>query len=314
METYVNNRLARQIHDGCDFGILSDHDDLTIETIEKFQDKDWDWTSIMHHPNFSIKWLKRLPNAPWEWNHMHASDKFRMYWIQVFVDKPWNQRAISCRATIEDLRNFPTFPWVWSDVTCYSNISCVEMIANNDLPWDFFNLGFTDILDDEIRFLRFFQPKFGFLNWADFSNTVKWEVFRKNLDLPWVYYRIQWDHTFVESDLNIIRTIGVDKWNWESLSRNVPLRFIKRNIDLPWIGSFVSQNPTLAYHHLSKLNLEWDYSHAPTEHFTFLILDWHSANVIKWAWKKAISNPEYKMCRDRLLKESKELESMYING
>lgn len=314
MEAYVNNRLTKQIHNGCDFGVLSDHEDLTIETLEKFPDKDWDWASIVHHKNFSVKWLKRLPDAPWEWNHIHTSNKFRMYWIQLFPDKPWNQMAISHRATIEDIRNFPNFPWVWSDVTCYSNISSDEMIENSDLPWDFYNLGFTDILEEEIRFLRFFKSSFVFTNWVDFSKTVNWDVFRQNLDLPWVYYRIQWDNTFRESDFEIIKKIGVDKWNWELLSRNVPVKYIKKQLDLPWIGSYVSQNPTLSYYQMKYLNLEWDYSYTPCEYPPLMILDWHSANVIKRAWKRAISNPEFKMCRDRLLNEAKELENVYING
>ncbi len=313
MESYVNNRLARQIHNGCDFGILSDHDDLTIETIEKFADKDWDWVNLIHHRNFSVKWLQRLPDAPWEWNYMHTSGKFRMNWIHLFPDKQWNQRAISCRATVDDLKKYPNFPWVWSDVTCYSNISSDEMIENSDFPWDFYNLGFTDILEEEIRFLRFFQPRFGFANWVDFSKTVNWDVFRENLDLPWVYYRIQWDPTFKESDLDIIKSIGVDKWNWELFSRNIPLKYIKKHLDFPWIGAYVSQNLTLAHHHLSELNFDWDYSRVPCEFFPLLILEWHSANVIKRAWKQSISNPEFKLCRDRLLKEAKELVNVYIN-
>ena len=62
------------------------------------------------------------------------------------------------------------------------------------------------------------------------------------------------------------------------------------------------------------LPLEWDYSYTPCQPPEEMILEWHSASVIKRAWKRAISDPEYKMCRDRISNEAKELISLYING
>lgn len=313
MESYVNNRLTRQVHLGCDFGALSVHEDLTLDTLKAFIDEDWDWTLIMNHPNFNVRWLKELPDAPWDWQNMHLSHKFRMYWIQLFIEEPWNKRSLSARATIDDLKNFPEFEWNWEDVTCYSHVTPEQMMRNPEMPWDFLNLGFTDILEDEILFIRFFLDKFTRDNWVDFSQTVSWRVFRKNLDLPWIYNAIRLDPSFIESDLDIIRNVGVSLWNWEYLSRNVPLKYITKNLDLPWVGHQVSRNQTLKFHHVGT-QIEWDYSFAPCQPKEAAILEWHSSNVIKRAWKQAISNPEYKMCRDRLSNEAKELMSVYING
>lgn len=309
LRRYIDNRLTRQINERCDFFTLSTHPDLTLETIKAFRDEDWDWEALMYHSNFSVKWLKELKDKPWDWYHMHDSQKFRMYWISLFPDMNWNSRAISCRATISDLKRFPNFDWIWEDVTCISHVTPQQMMLNPHMPWDFNNLGFTDISAMEIPFLRYFIDKFTPANWVDFTMHAQWDIIKMNMDLPWVFYWIRFEPIeFYERDINIIRNTGhLEDWNWEYLSMNVHVDYILKNLDLPWVHDIVSQNITLQYKHL-EAPLKWDYSFTPCEPVTQIMKKWHAANVIKRAWKNAIANPESKMCRERITREFNELK------
>jgi hypothetical protein len=305
MENYIKNRLTRQIDENSDFVSLSAHPALTIEVIKAFPDKDWDWESVVYHKNFNVRWLKSFPDAPWEWYRMYTAKNFRMFWVQVFHEKNWDMRAISRRATINDLLRFPTLDWNWEEVTCVSNVTIQQMMMYPDLPWDFQNLAFIDISFPEIAFIRRFRDRFIHENWVDFTIHTSWDIIRMNFDLPWVYYWIKFETPeFIEDDLKLIK--NKNEWNWEYLSINVHADIIMKNLHLPWVGDIVSQNRTLKYHHLSA-PLEWDYSFAPCEPVPDVIRKWHSANVIKRAWRSAIANPEYTMCRNRITREAEEL-------
>ena len=307
LRRYLDNRLTRQINPDCDFISLSSRPSLTLETLKTYRDADWDWGELVYNPNFNLKWLKTLRDKPWDWYNIHDSAKFRMFWISLFPDKNWNRRAISCRATITDLKRFPEFDWNWDDVTCISHVTPQHMIINPDFPWNFTNLGFSDISFMEIAFLRRFKHRFNASNWVDFTLHAQWEIIKTNLDLPWIFYWIRFTPMeFAESDIDIIRKLSAPM-NWEYLSLNVPVEYIVKNLDLPWVGDLVSQNSTLKYEHMSA-QIQWDYSYTPCEPVLQIVRKWFAANKIKRAWRNAISNPESKMCRDRIAREFNELK------
>lgn len=309
MLRYINNRLTRQINHQSDFINLSTHPDLTLDTLKEFKDEDWDWTNMMFHKNFNLKWLRVFPNKPWDWYNMHTSIKFRIFWISLFPNADWNEREISRRATIRDLKRFPQFNWDWEEVTCCSNISVQQMVNNPTLPWQFGNLGFTRILHQEIAFIRFFIDRFTPANWIDFTLTTPWIIIKTNIDLPWDYHWVRFEsYEIIESDLEIFSQ-NIQRWNWEYLSMNVPVDFIIKYPHLPWVHDMVSQNKTLRFKHLRE-PFQWDYSLVPCEPIFDIVLKWHSANVIKRAWRDAIANPEYKMCRERIYREASELKNI----
>ena len=90
-------------------------------------------------------------------------------------------------------------------------------------------------------------------------------------------------------------------WNWYSLSKNpqVTWDIVQANPDKPWDWRWLSRNPNVLRYPLAEMErTAW--------HF---IAAWR----IQRAFKKAYSNPEYKMCRDRLMCEfagmAKDLET-----
>ena len=326
---YANTRLLRQIQGKTiEFLYLSDHPDLTVEVIKAYPKETWDWDSILAHDNMCLDWLKQMPNAPWSWDDVPDCDRFNFSWIQAlpdlpwpwddlhehedftlewvaqFPDKPWDMFRVSALPTLDDLRRFPQINWDWAVVTHSSPIPPIDMMGTN-FPWDFSELSFEEVSDDDVVFLRFYMDKFDDSAWTDFTIHTTWRVIRANSDLPWNWYYIDPDD-FQQSDLELLRA-HIDVINWNKMSIMLPYTLIKNNPDLPWNVVWVSMNDTLTWEDIS-FRSDWDYSFTPCEPLESIVRKWTAANTIKRAFKMAISNPEYTLCRNRLLREGHELE------
>lgn len=325
-------RLARQINGRqVEFAYLSDHPDLTAEVIAEYPVAQWDWESIMNHDNMCFKWLETLPDAPWEWGDMtsadrwsfdwvrrlpeapwhwwelHHEDSFDVSWVAEFPDKPWNMESISKLASIELLYRYPQIQWNWAIVTSTSPVKPSEMVEHPGFPWDFSNFGFDVIDDEDVPFLRFFQERFDDECWMDFTEHAEWETIRKNADLPWSWSEIEPDEMHPE-DIQILRD-HASVINWKKMSLLVPYQIIKRNLDLPWNADWVSMNETLEWHDIDD-TFDWDYAFVPCEPKEVLIRRWTAANLIKRRFKVAISDPDYWLCRRRILREGHELSQL----
>jgi hypothetical protein len=80
------------------------------------------------------------------------------------------------------------------------------------------------------------------------------------------------------------------KWDWYNLSQNsaITIEFVKDNLDLPWDWSWLSRNRNILLSLDEKMKI---------------ILENHSALVIQRVWRMVVSNPNYLVCRKRLLYE-----------
>jgi hypothetical protein len=314
MQAYVNLRLYRQA-----FGFnphadgwwnMSSNRDLALETLEMFSDKQQiDWDVLDVNPNFTEKWLLAFPEKPWAWDKFHKHPKFDFDWVYVFLNKPWNWTKLSELATIPLLRQYPIFQWDWRAVTCSSEITTTEMVKNSDFPWEVSNIRFTEIEDDDIEFLHMFQED---LEWNDISESAPLHIVRQNMDLPWFHYLVDLEKfPITQDDLEFLYESSDDyTWNWARLSYIVPFELIAKNPHMPWEPELLSSNPTITYDDVQKYpNLPWDLTMTPCEPIDRIIRRWVAANLIKRKFKTAISNPEYKMCRDRLDNEFRNMAS-----
>lgn len=330
LRKYLRSRLSRQIKgQQIDFIYLSDHDDVNLDLIKEYPESQWDWESLQIHPNFSLEWLISFPEAPWDWATMHYNEKFEKSWLIYFSHKPWNWQGlhncekfqfdwienlidapwdwnrISEKATIDVLKRWPHFPWLWQIVTAYSDISAKSMVEHLEFPWDVSLIRFDEITFEEIGFLRHFMNKFPDAAWIDFTQCASWNIIKRNRDLYWYpeYFHFESDE-FEDSDIDFLTSYPIEHLNWTRLSMTVPFRIIKQNLDLPWNFEWVSANDTVEWTDVEEFpNFNWDLSVVPCEPIEQCLLKWVSASKIKRAWRKAISNPEYKMCRERLSRE-----------
>ncbi len=333
LRNFLKTRLSRQIRGKhIDFIYLSDHDDLNLDLIKEYPDALWDWEAIQNHDKFGLEWLIAFPDAPWDWSTMHYAEKFDKSWLMFFSHKQWSWHGmhncekfnmewveqnvgaqwdwnrLSERAKIEDLKRWPHFPWMWDVVTAYSDINAKTMMDNLQLPWDVSLIRFDEVTQDEIGFLRHFMYRFPVAAWHDFTQCASWNVIKRNRDLLWIPSFFHFEpEEFEEHDIDFLLSYPIEQHNWVRLSMNVPFSVIKKHLDLPWIFEWVSANETVHWKDANEYpKQDWDWSVIPCEPIEQCLLKWVSASKIKRAWRNAISNPKYRMCRIRLDKEKKE--------
>ena len=121
------------------------------------------------------------------------------------------------------------------------------------------------------------------------------------LDEPWNWETLSKNES-ITSKLVLITS---DKpWNWSYLSKNsrITHELILKTRDKPWDWNALSENSIITDEFvITNLQLSW-----PEKRIIETFTRWRSARKISFAWKRAVSNPEYEVCKKRLLREYEE--------
>lgn len=297
MEEYIASGLIRNVEKWAPhkddllaradfFKSMSENPILNEKTLRRYKDESWCAKSLVRNPSFSFGWIDIVPDIGWNWQKLSAMNP-----------------------TIDIVRKYSHAPWDWVQVSLSDGITFTDMTNNRDLPWVIEEVLFRSITcDDEIEYLRTFATRYDFYAWVDHSERVSWDIFKKNMDLPWSLYHI---HPVVkdQTDLDIIMS-NPYLWNWIEISKNASIDLILKNKGIRgWVWSIVSLHEELEYHHvIENPDIPWSYGLVPIEEFDErLARKWIAASKIKRAFKRAMSNPLYKRCRDRLLEEWGEM-------
>jgi dUTP pyrophosphatase len=276
MQNYVNTRLCRNIPKLTLKNMLelSCHPDLTLDVLLEYKNSPWSFHTLHEHPNFTFSWVEHFPEKFWDWN------------------------ALSSKVDIETLKRNPNMYWNWRLITDKTDYRV--MMENPDMPWDFSMMYIREIREEHIPFLTMFSDRIPEWKWNRFAKCTDWTTFKNNMHLFWVWFASSVEvrtEEFLPEDVQILRNNEV-LFNWIKLTISVHVDIIHANPDLPWNLDFLHWNIT-----------SWK---TPVKSIESCVREWTASNLIKRRWRECISNPEYKMCRDRLRKEFKEFEREYI--
>lgn len=191
-----------------DFGIdgLSTNPRLTYKIVEKYPDRDWDYSSI------NIDFVKWKPPARKHkiWKELSCNPYVTTEFISMHLDKPWNFDAggLSSNESItpefitkHSARRWsygvcglsdnkiitPEFVteninkrWYFPSLTRNNSISIEYIIANPNHPWDYRYLNLNKTIN--ITNLNDFKKNFGLLSMND---SVTLEIVQKYINEPW---------------------------------------------------------------------------------------------------------------------------------
>ena len=77
-----------------DYSEFSRNPYLTLGWLEKFPDKDWDWSAISRDSNLTLKWLEKFPDKDWDWEFLSRNPSLTLEWLEKFPDKRWDYSEI----------------------------------------------------------------------------------------------------------------------------------------------------------------------------------------------------------------------------
>ena len=125
-----------------------------------------------------------------------------------------------------------------------------------------------------------------------YNPNITWDIVEKNMDQPWIWSKLS-SHPNITWE--IIQANPDRSWNLNcvSLNRNITWDVVQANPDTPWDWACLSRNPSL---------FKIDMPRVLREYF--------AQRTIAKHWRTAIGNPEYSVCRKRLMKEYGELEKI----
>lgn len=269
LKKYINTRLCRNA-DFENMIEMSFHPDLTLDVLLENKNRSWAFHNFHDHPNFTFDWV------------FHFQDRF------------WNWNKLSQMADIETVKKFPTFIWNWEILTTKTPIK--TMMENHQLPWTFSRFYIEKVTEEHIPFFEMFVDSIPNWKWRHFARCTTWPVFKKKMHLPWFWYAADVHiktEDFLQEDVEILKEYDV-LFNWVKLTMIIDVNIINAHPDLPWTPEFLQWNKTT-----------WKTKIEPVEECA---RKWFAANTIKRFWKRAISDPSFKLCKKRLINEFKDFE------
>ena len=70
---------------------ISSNPNLTLEWIEKYPDKDWDWGiyGISSNQNLTLEWIEKYPNKKWYWGYggISSNPSITLEIIEKYINK-----------------------------------------------------------------------------------------------------------------------------------------------------------------------------------------------------------------------------------
>ena len=261
-------------------------------------------SEVLSEPDIDYKEILRNKNITWDIIHDN-------------IDKPWNWEYVSMymKITVDILQKYPDKPWDWYVISLYKT-EWNDVLENPDIPWVYNNLLNSNSINYNIISSNFDK----FTNWlcisANSNITIKDII--DNPDKPWNfeyitvnpnitpqniidYPNLPWDWRNIHRNINmtfeLIKDIPVNKLYWRGITshQNITQDIIDKNPDKPWIKYQIIN------YKLPK-SLRSNIFEVPFEK----IRKYFAIKTIWRYWFQANTNPEYMICRHRLLKESQE--------
>ena len=69
------------------FNGISENPNITMDIIEKYPDKPWDWARISLNPSITMDIIEKYPDKPWNWKWISLNPSITMDIIEKHIDK-----------------------------------------------------------------------------------------------------------------------------------------------------------------------------------------------------------------------------------
>ena len=115
---------------------LSANNGLTMDTINEYPNKKWDWNSVSRNPGITVQDVINHPEYPWEWIYgVSYNPNLTISMILLYPDKEWDWYGISRNPgiTVQDVINHPEYPWYWNEVFGNKAATDNSLYVNNQL-------------------------------------------------------------------------------------------------------------------------------------------------------------------------------------
>ena len=232
--------------------------------------------TLSDNPYLNLSFFVKYVKKPWNWRKISLKAKFITKTILVDLkDCPWNFQALSHNPVVtwEIISTFRHKNWNWEAISSHQNISWEIITLNPNIPWSI----------------------------AGLSNNpnICFKVVNENLHIPWdldIITSKSYDRDFLEIPCDTLRYL---KWNINNdcvtLENNpdVSFQFIRNKYSQMKDETFIQYVvKNIQLHHQTK---------------TRLFKYYRACTIIVRQIETSMLDPQYLMCKKRLLKEYLQL-------
>lgn len=291
----IVDRIPKNVYNDIDWFFLSQNPSITIDFVVKNIQRGWYWMSLSSHPNISFDDIMKFSYLSWSWPTIYLF-----------------------HANEENMNKYPSIPWYTREKSL-DDIDTIFEETFSKIQCEFVN-------DTDFK-----------LFWRQYSQIVSLNIIEKYIDAPWsidelcknshltldfiitYYIRFKWNFNILSTNINlciddIIRLKHLP-WEWERVSAHPRLciQHILQCPTIPWNIKKFCMYGTIEYDDIRKYPLfPWDWKFLGFNNNIFNIQDKYiyayiqkqiSACKIQRAWFRCNTNPEYAVCKKRLMKE-----------
>ena len=291
--------------------VLSHSPNVTLQFIKENSFLDWNW-EVCSYTCRSLKTMLSSKHLPWIRYYFSHSLDITLDDVVFHSDIQWDWAMLSRRLPFDVIQEHPDLPWNTRIMSRNPTLDVEYVCAHPDLEWNYTTMCSCNSNPEMV-----------------IKTQHIWNA--GNKEMFWMYHVSSNPHVTID----LIKKMPNVEWNWNILSIYIDLKDIIANPQLPWdTGSFSWNRGLTLDYVISNKNINWVWSavsgHAQFDYGEFSQhrkFKWNelsknkwflhvsdqeleqaakrvfSANKIKRQFKEAISNPEYKLCKRRLMHE-----------
>jgi hypothetical protein len=322
---------------------ISRYSKITINDLQNEKNKNipWDWSSLVRNPNISFDYIINNPLLPWDMTNIHLNYNIT---LKNIVDNPtikWCGYELTkkFKPNMKVLLEYPMIKWNYS--LCSEYLPLTDIFNNMTIKWDFNEIcRRDDITIDLIR--QNINCRWNFTFLAKSSCFTLAEIL-DNLDFEWKFNDIECNKNLTEDNLNDLynknlelnyslkNSVDFDTfYSGASLNLNLSLDFIKNNNDINFCWNYIAERSDLTFDFVKycadsfnedEYNDDGNWQLISINPSIFKIrptdsdyIEYvnnkkreNSQKIISKAWRKCITDPNYKICIKRLQEEFNQL-------
>jgi hypothetical protein len=313
---------------------------LTLDLIDPVQSLGIpiDYYELCFNPNITFQYVLEHVNEPWCWHVLTSMESISIKDILDNPTLPWTRHLVNIKqgVSLKMMQDFPLFPWDLQRMSYV--ISFEDFIDNPGLPWDYTGLSFNPNIPIEYVLVHKHSHVW---DWNGVIQNIKsmkqvYDALQHGVDLYWPALtrhqhitfddivnnkHLPWSWSCISQNPNILIQNVLDHpelpWNWSWLVHNnkhftldiiseycpkdceFSFGFYPNQPTFEFIEKHLKEYPWSFYRLCASASLlevaDYDYNEYIMKHF--------AARRIQRICKMAFSNPEFSICRKRLLRE-----------
>jgi len=294
---------------------ISDHPKLPTRFIRDNMDKPWEMVRLSANPNVTFDLIEDFPDAGWNFYYMSANPNITWDFVLANKYEGWDFYRLSGNPaiTVDIVNDNPLYPWDMHAFTTNHNVTMDVIRQNPDLDWKLCvfsngpNATWDDIKDEptmrtrtwDVCVQKYITPETVVAN-PQYAWMPNYLAHNPNFNLATLLEMYPHEMNSIIREYKKNPGITVDEIKQLNMQNGEDMILVTPSTHVKWDD---------IYENMTDIKWEWNCVMLNPTIFDIDIKPFKAALTILNGWRESMSNPAYKLCKQRLMQEFGELEN-----